>query len=124
MPNDSRDRWVAKGGYQTQGIPGQIDHAERGQITSIFAVPSRSAAIAALIWCDHVIAGRRQRQKDLPPAIGQFRKAVQQQHAGPTRVCKAGFQHMHGEAVHAGDKTGTDAVRQNGRVIGGKFLHQ
>ena len=55
------------------------------EVAVVAAVPAGGAAIAALVGREDVEAGRRERRHHLAPAIGELRKAVQQQHARPAR---------------------------------------
>src|SRR5262245_37570149 len=66
-------------------------------------IPSRGAAIAALIRRDHVIAGVRKNRHHLAPAESEFGEAVQQQKERAALGFVASFQHMHAQAVDAVD---------------------
>ena len=68
--------------------------------------------MAALIRRHDMIAQRRQGQHHVPPGIGEFRKAMQQQKAGPPRRFMPGFQQMDAQPIDAFQKAGADAVRQ------------
>jgi len=57
----------------------------------------------ALIRGDHVISRCRKRQHYLAPAVGEFGKAVQQQHGGPAGDLVAGFQNVHRQAIDVCD---------------------
>jgi hypothetical protein len=70
-----------------------------------------------------VVAGRRQLRHHLAPAEGKFGKAVQQQHAGPAFCLKAGFQHMHAQAVDVVDEARADAGGKGNFGEGGWGVH-
>ena len=110
MADNRRHRTNTIRCHQANRIARQIQHTEGCQIAVVIGVPASGVAIAALVRGDHVVAGCRQREKNLAPAIGKLRKTMQQQQAGTARL--AGFQHMHGEAVDAGNLPGADACWQ------------
>ena len=110
MPDHGCDFAVAKGGHHTQRITHQIGQAKRRQRRIIIRVAPRGPAITALIRRHHVIAERRQRQYHMPPGIGEFRKAMQQQKTRPTRIFMPGFQHMDAQPINAFQKARADAL--------------
>ncbi len=78
MPDHRIDVLVADRRDQSERIAHQIGQAERGEIAVIIRAPARGAAIAALVRCDHVIAGGGEDRHHLAPGKRQLRKAVQQ----------------------------------------------
>ena len=118
-----RDRAMAECRDQPQRIPDCVQNAERAQIAIVIGVPARGAAIAALIGCDDVKAGSRERRHDLAPGIGDFRKTVQHQHAGLPPRFEAGLEHVHPQAVDVGHKTRAYARRQCRVVEWRQFAH-
>ena len=107
-PTTAGDGAIAERRDQAERVAHQVEHAERAEVAVVVAVPAGGAAVAALVRRDHVIAGRRQRQHHLAPAVGELREAVQQQQAGPARL-EAGLQHVHREAVDVVDEARADA---------------
>jgi hypothetical protein len=112
MPDYGISASVAERRQQAERVARQIEQPERTEVTVIAGVPAGGAAIAALVRRDHVIAGRRQRRHHLAPAIGQFRKTVQQQHARPAFGFEASLQHMHAQAVDVFHEARADAGRE------------
>ena len=112
MPDHRRHVAVTKRGHHAQRIPHQIGQAKRRQRRIIIRIASRGAAITALIRRHYVIAHRRQRQHHMPPGIGEFRKAMQQQKAWPAGRFMPGFEHMHPQPIDAFQKAGANALRQ------------
>ncbi len=83
VPDDCRRPSGSRARHQPERVAHQVEHAEAGEVAVVVGVPAGGAAIAALVRRDHVIARFRQRQHHFAPAVGEFGKAVQQQHAGP-----------------------------------------
>ena len=108
MSDHRIDVGVAERRHQPERVAHQVEQPERAEIAVVAWIPAGGAAIAALVRRDHVIAGGSQRRHHLAPAERQFRKAVQQQHAGPALCLEACFQHMHAQAVDAFDIAGAD----------------
>ena len=108
MADHGIDGAIAESGDQPERVAHEIRQAERGEVAVVIGVPSRGAAIAALVRRDDVIAGFGKRQHHLAPAIGKLRKAVQQQEARAAACLEAGLQHVHGEAVDVLDGARTD----------------
>ena len=99
MADDGIDGCVAEGRYEAECIAHQIGKPKRREIAIVVRVPASGATIATLIRRDHVIAGPRKLRHHLAPAIGKFRKAMQQQQTrAPTRL-EASLEHMHAKAV-------------------------
>ena len=119
MSDHGIDAAIAECRHQAERVAHQIEQPERSEIAVVVGVPAGGAAVAALVRRDHVIAGFRQRRHHLAPAIGEFGKAVQQQHAGPALCLEAGFQHMHAQAVDVVDEARADAGRKgmSGRSV-------
>ena len=60
--------------------------------------------------------GLGQGQHHFAPAVGEFRKAVQQQHARPIGGLEAGLEQVHPEAVDVVDEVRAYARRQHALV--------
>ena len=120
MPGDARHRLVAERIDEPGGVAHHVEDAERIAVGVVGAVPAGGAAVAALVGRDHVIAGGRERQHHLAPAIGELGKAVQQQQARPARRLEARLQHMHHQAVVVVDHAGADAGGQRAVAVGRK----
>ena len=97
---------------QSQRITDQVEHAKRGKVGVVAIVPAGGPPVPALVGRDHVIPGFSEREHHLAPAVGEFRKPVQQQEARPATRCVAGFEEMHVEAVDPADAAGADACRE------------
>ena len=103
---------IAEREDKSERVAHQIGQAERGEVAVVIRIPAGGAAIAALVRRDDMIAGLAERQHHLAPAIGQLRKAVQQQEAWPAPGLEAGFEQMNRQAVDIVDATRADAARQ------------
>ena len=121
VPDHGRDRAMAEREGERQRIFHDVENAERREVAVVGSVPAGGAAIAALVRCNDVKSGCRQRQHHLAPAIGELRKAVQQQDARPASGFVTGLQHVHREAVDVVDETRADAARQ--RKVGDVIRH-
>ena len=106
---------------QPQGIAPQVQKAKRAEVAVIVGVPARGASIAALVWRNHVIAGRRQRQHHFAPAVGELGKAMQQQEAWAVLAIEPGLQHVHAQAVDVVDEARANAGRKG---FNGRFCHR
>jgi hypothetical protein len=80
-------------------VPHHVENPERVGIGVKRTIPSCRTAVAALIGCNHVVAGLRERQQHLAPAVGELREAVQQQQARASGGLVACLQHMHHQAI-------------------------
>ena len=123
VSGDARHRLVAERIDEPGGVAHHVEDAERIAVGVVGAVPAGGAAIAALVGRDHVIAGGRERQHHLAPAIGELGKAVQQQQARPARRLEAGLEHMHRQAVVVVDHAGADARGQRAVAVGRETLN-
>ena len=99
---------------QPQDIAHEVEHAEGREVAVVIAVPSGRASVTALVRRDDVIARRSQRQHDFPPAIGQFRKTVQQQYQWTVLCFVPGLQDMHAQAIVVVHEAAAYAGRQIG----------
>ena len=90
----------------------RLKRRERRQVVVEVHVGAAAAAVAALVGRHHVEAGLGQRQHHLAPAVGELREAVDQQQPGPAAALVAGLEHVHRDAVHAGDDPRADARGQ------------
>lgn len=116
MADHRRNPGVTDGVEQPQHVAHQVQHAKATEVAVIIRVPAGGAAIAALVGCDDVVARLGQRRHHLAPAIGQLRKAMQQQKAGPPRCLEARFQNVHAEPVAVLHQSRGDPRRQSGPV--------
>ena len=112
MAHHRRHRAVAQRGNQAERVSHQVEHAKHAEIAVVAGVAAGGAAVAALIGRHHMKTSGGDRQHHLAPTVGEFRKAVQQQHARAPRGLEAGLEHAHGEAVVIVDKADADAGRQ------------
>jgi hypothetical protein len=103
VPDHGRDLAIAEREHKPHGIADHVEDAEGIGIGIIGVVPAGGAAIAALIRGDRVISRRCKRQHYLAPAVGEFRKAMQQQHGGPAGALVASFQNVHRQAINVSD---------------------
>ena len=123
VPDHRVDVRVAERRYQPERVAHQIEQPEGIEVAVIISVPAGAAAVAALVRRDHVIAGLGQHRHHLAPAIGEFGKAVQQQHARPAAGLVAGFQHMQAQAVDVVDKARANAGGQGDVGEGRSCVH-
>ena len=65
---------------------------------------------------DRVIPGFSQRHHDVPPAVGGFREALEQQHTRTVAAFETGLEHVNPEAVDVVHVPGADSGREH--VVG------
>ncbi len=118
MADHAGDRAMAERRHQPEHVAHQVGQTERREVAVIGGVPAGGPAVAALVGRDHVIAGRRERQHDLAPAVGELGKAVEQQQAWPARGLEPGLQHMHRQPVDVVDDARADAGWQRDVAVG------
>jgi len=123
MADHPRDAALAQGPDQPERIADQVGEPELVERGVEARLPAGGPAIAALVRCHHVVSGLRQRQHQLAPAVGQFGKAVQQQHARAPGQLEAGLQHMHRQAIAVVDLARADARRQRQRIERWAVVH-
>jgi hypothetical protein len=112
MSDHGIDAAISERRHETERVAHQVEQAERVEVVVVNRVPARGAAIAALVRRDDVKACIRKSRHHLAPGEGELGKAVQQQHARPPTSLKAGFEHMHAQAVDAIHVTRADRGRQ------------
>ena len=78
MADDGIDGRFSECRQEAELVAHQVENPERRQVVVVIGGPARGASVAAMIRRDHVISGCRQRHHNVPPAIGEFGKAVQQ----------------------------------------------
>ena len=74
-----------------------------GQVVNVVGVDrirTRRAAVAALIGCQHVIAGLGQGRDLVPPRVGEFGKAMGQHHDGRAAVAGLGDPQPNAVGLH------------------------
>src|SRR6185295_18664183 len=89
---------------ERHGVFDDVEDAERAEMAVVAAVPSGRAAIAALVGREYMEARCRERRYQFAPAVGELRKAMQQQDAGLSRC--PGLEHVHAQAVDGVDEQG------------------
>ncbi len=113
MTHDSSHGVIAEGEHEGEHIPHDSQHAEGGHIAFVAIIPPGGATVSSLVRCDDVEACLREWQHHLPPAVGEFGKAVEQEDAGAAHILEACLQDVHAQAVDAVHITGADASGQN-----------
>src|ERR1700722_10010975 len=108
---------IAKRRAQTQRVPDKVRQAKGRKVSVVRAIPSRRAPVAALIGGDHVIARRRERAHDFPPAVSEFRKSMEQQDEGPPLHLESRLKYVDRETVDVMDSAGADADWQRGIAV-------
>src|SRR5688500_16098281 len=96
-------------------IGDDVEDAKGAKVAVVAAVPPGGAAVAALVGREHVEARRREGRHHLPPAVGELGEAVQQQDA--RLAGRAGFQHVHAQAVDVVDEARLQDLGQAPRLI-------
>ncbi len=119
VAGQQRNLPVAERVQQSHDVAHQIEQPVGREFGAVVRVPAGRPPVAALVGRDHMVARLRQRRHDAPPAIGQFRKPVQQQGAGPARLLETGFEKMHVEPVAIRRHARTDAGRQKDPTVSG-----
>ena len=99
--------------HERQHVANLVQHPERAQVVVVADVGPVGAAVPAQVRRHDVVALGREGRQQPPPAIGELREAVQQEHAGAGLGPRARLQHVHAQAVDVGDEAGADAGRQN-----------
>jgi hypothetical protein len=112
MSDHGRERAIAERRDKPQYIPHEVRKAKRSEVAVIGAVPAGGTPVAPLVGGDDVIARRRQRQHDLPPAISKLGEAVEKQDARPAFRFETRLQHVHREPVDGVDDPGAGAGRK------------
>src|SRR6202000_2875912 len=123
MSDHGIDMTIAERRHQAERVAHKIKQPERIQVAIVIRIPAGGAPIAALVRCDHMVAGLRQRRHYLAPAESKFREAVQQQEAGPAARLEAGFEHMYPQAVDVLDVARADSWGQGNIGKGIRCVH-
>ena len=58
MPHNAPNRRVSQSRDKLDHVANEVHRPEGGQIAVVVRIPADSATVPALVWCDHVIAGR------------------------------------------------------------------
>ena len=109
VPDHCRDRAQTERPNEAERVADEIEDAERGEVAIVSGVPAGGASVAALVGRDHVVAGRRQREHHLAPAVGKLGKAVQQQEARAVLLFEPRLKDVHAQAVDVVDEARADA---------------
>ena len=112
VPHHAGHGTIAERRNQPQCVPHEVDQAERPKVAVVPVVPAGGAPIAPLVGRDDAIPRGSEGQHHLSPTVGEFRKAMQEEHAGTVARGFAGLQNMHGQAVDAVYLAGADAGRE------------
>ena len=80
---------------QPENVTDKIGDRERREITVVVAIPASRSTIAPLVRRHHMIARICQGQHDVSPAVGQFRKPVQQQNQGTVGFFEPDLHQVH-----------------------------
>src|SRR5688500_3422789 len=96
-------------------IGDDVEDAKGAKVAVVTAVPPGGTAVAALVGREDMEATFRERRYHLAPAVRELREAVQQQDARP--AWRAGFQHVHAQAVDALDDPRLQGAPQAPRLI-------
>ena len=111
------NRAVAQRVDERHRIANHVEDSEGIRIGVVGIVPTGGAAKPAHVGRDRVIAGQRQRQHHLPPAIGKLRETVQKKDRRTPGRVETCLQKMHRESVDIGHSARTDARRDRSITV-------
>ena len=94
--------------HESQDIADPVEHGVGHETVVVGHGPWSTEAIAAYIRRNDVKSSAGERQHLVAPDVGQLRKPMQQDEAGPPGGLKAGFERMQNDLV-----VGIDATRAN-----------
>ena len=82
VAGQQRDLRAAERVEQPHDVAHEVEEPIRREVAVVVQVPARGAPVAALVRRDDVEARLRERRHDVPPAIGQLGKSVQEERTG------------------------------------------
>ena len=119
VTGQQRDFGAAERVQQPHDVAHEVEQPIGREVAVVVRVPARGAPVAALIRRDDVEARLRERRHDVPPAIGQLGKPVQEHSTGSVPLRETGFEEVHPEPVAVRLHARTNAGRQGRPPVGG-----
>src|SRR5437773_2505448 len=111
-------RAIADCRQQPKHVSHFVQNRERLKIVIVCHIRTAAAPVTSKVRCDDMKSRSRERQNHPSPAIGEFRKSMNEQDAWPRWAFESCFQYVISDAIDVVDEARTNARRKCSPAVG------